>query len=221
MTKKPEKPKDPIFHDVEWKTIFPRAKGDAGGGKNKFTRLSPTLAMTLDFEKNIQRTMEWLIRFGRRADIQRNDDCNLTYIGDKWFASEIEHEAGIYYHVCDPVKFFQYHDTYAYHYNRFANTPRRIYMSDNTLNAARDMLWSMWNCVGKNFRFAEHIPPWMVQNEGEFTVVAEEIREREGGKFYSGPVKSIRESSPFRCTRCPEELPKRIRAMQMIKKVME
>lgn len=209
-----------VFVGVNWKEIFPRIRQDAGGGKNKFHLLARPLPLTTEFESNVRRTLDWLLRFGRNVTVSQSENPVLIPLKDNWFMSDIPSEKGVFYHLCDPMKFFQYHDRYTYHFNEFITVPRRQGTQGPHLGTARDMLWSMWNCLGKNFRFAEYTPAWMI-NELDTIMTQVDTKPAENVSFYTDVRKPMRDVAPFRCTRCPVELPKRARAMMVMANILD
>lgn len=195
---------------IDWKQIFSRNRGDAGGGRNKFTRLHQPLPMLLDADANTYRVLEWLCRFGRASYISQAEHSVLLPYGKQWFADN--HRQGVMLHVCDQPKFFGYYEQYKYHFAEFMGVPRKQAMTTPHLQAARDMLWSMWNCVGKN----EHYNPRKAQ-DFQMEVAAQPYRPFEAALISVNPgYKPPQGEEQFRCSRCPEKLPKRIRAIMFV-----
>jgi len=222
--------------DIDWKGIFYLHRGDAGGGKNKFTRLHEPVPMVVDYQSNVFRVMEWITRYGRATPLTQSETALLLPVGDQWFTSNIQTEEGVFYHCCEPQKFFQYYENYRVNFLRFMEQPRKAFCSTPYLTISRDMLWSMFNCIGKNYHYAKINPIDQddISLSGGFKTITnqtviDEVTGKEWIQYWKGEfylpdpttgLKQIREVSKHRCSRCPAEIPKRARAMQVIKNIV-
>jgi len=212
--------------DINWKQIFYRHRGDAGGGKNKFSRLHEPVPMVLDFQSNVFRVMEWITRYGRATVHTQSDTALLLPVGDQWFTSNLEMEEGVFYHCCEPQKFFQYYDNYCMNFLHFMEQPRKAFRSTPYLTISRDMLWSMFNCIGKNYHYSKIDQIDMTDlghtvDTGSLEPLKEQLLDWKGEFYTPTPhLVPIEEVSKHRCSRCPSEIPKRARAFQVIKNII-
>lgn len=207
---------------INWNKIFYRSRSDAGGGRNKFSRLYEPLPMVLDYPSNVFRVMEWLNRYGRSMEHTQQETALLLPVGDNWFTSNLETEMGVFYHCCEPQKFFHYFDSYSMNYRLFMEQPRKAFRSTPYLTIARDMLWSMFNCIGKNYHYSEDSKAAAKYTIKWAKVSGLEDRVDWRGNFYvptSGLV-PIETESKHRCSRCPSEIPKRARAVFVLKTII-
>jgi hypothetical protein len=168
--------------------------------------------------------MEWIGRYGRATVHTQQADALLLPVGDNWFSSNLSKEEGVFSHCCEPQKFFQYYDNYCANYHLFMEQPRKAFRSTPYLTIARDMLWSMYNCIGKNYHYAKIRPDGVDQIDSvqEATTVFPKYMTDWKGDFYTPTPGLVQQETvaKHRCSRCPSEIPKRARAIHVIKNIV-
>ncbi len=185
--------------EVDWPTIFaPYCEGVPR--KKKFQILPKAIPWTGNFQENVDFTLEWLIREGKKDEVRLSAEPVTDVVRDDWYT--LESEPGHFIHVCYPQVMLTFRCQYV--------SLRSQIMGDlveaqtttimETADAARVLLWSAWNCLGHD---GQRIEP--VYDELSMDTYMEDV------KYENWP-----QNWTYECGRCCSALPRSLQAWQKL-----
>jgi hypothetical protein len=184
--------------NINWDRVFNDYR-ENGIREKKFEVLPCAIPWGSDMEENLHLTLEWLFRDGKKDDVRRSEEPVLNLICDGWF--RCESEDGLFLHACYPEEIFSFRRKYEGLYfcirDMEEDPEGRNMLTEmhSNCNAARRILWSAWNCLGKD---GDKVDP-------NLNLEPEQLHELK-------PYSQWERTWTNKCSRCCAELPK---ALQM------
>ena len=133
--------------NIQWE-----AKSLLNQGKmnKKFDVPIRPIPWTQDYQKNVDLTLEWLIRDHRNDTLRLQEEPVHNHIKEFWYHSE--HYEGLYAHVCYPQDLLTFRTQYDGMFNEYTNlSPSEMSTRVLTLRKKlKNLLWVQWKCIGKD-----------------------------------------------------------------------
>ncbi len=184
-----------------WKEIY-WWKTKRVNSENKLARPIP---FGPDFQKNVNDTLEWLVRYRRSNETFAQEKPFVLPIRDGWFTQE--HAPGMFYHVCDPRALLKFRSDYenAFRlltdYELQQDAPHGLTVIENSKAKCVETRIAMWGVVGRD----GFMQTWYIEYDDDFQ---EKILDNIGiAKFYKDGI-----GYRWFCHKCIEKMPKGIQA---------
>lgn len=185
--------------DLDWATIF-YPKIEDGIQRKKFDILPRVLPWAGDFQENVDLTVEWLVRDGKRDEVRLARAPVINVVRNGWYT--IEAEDGQYLHCCYPQDMLKFRGQYEALRGQIMGTDvENLSNVTQTAESARTLLWSAWHCLGGDGRRVE--PTDNPTDKLGMPMIQPLTPSGEWPRKWT-----------YQCFKCCEDLPKNLKLMQ-------